>query len=317
MTKTKKIVIIVASIAVISVVAVFCGVYFGIYFVPGEKQKSAEFVKDIEECTFYQNGLNDALSQADTYSIMYNHMYSNTSGKTPKLLFIGYDGYLASAFKLRENAADSAAFYIGKEGSMYLTRTGGKEVGQQKTKTAPGWATLFTGVWNDVHKVNGNNSTLTKDVKSLPYLLAESNFNASFSVSWKKHFTVTYKHEVKAAKSNNLPIDYNYSNEDDGTVEHMLNDIDEGKDAIFGILEYTDHAGHGSSYSLSDSEYVEAVHSADSEAYKLIKRMESRATYNDEDWLVIISSDHGGVLNRHGQYTIMEYTSFLISNKVF
>lgn len=315
MSKRKKISIAAGIALVAALAAVFCGVYFGIYFVPDREERESEFFSVLETCDFYENDAGSARSQTEIYPVMRDHLFSGGSGKTPKLLFIGYDGYLATGFKLRQGEANGGAFYIGEQGSMLLTVTGGRETGSQKTKTAPGWATIFTGQWNDVHKVNTNNSTLSKDVKSLILQAGEAGLKTSFSVSWKKHLTVTYKHEVKKARADGLPVAYNLGKDDADTERNMLASIENGDDAVFGILEYTDHAGHGSSYSLTDEEYVKALRDADEAAYRLIKKVESRPTYAEEDWLIVITSDHGGVLDRHGVFTAMEYFSFLITNK--
>ena len=43
--------------------------------------------------------------------------------------------------------------------------------------------------------------------------------------------------------------------------------------------------------------------------------MEARATYNTEDWLIIVTNDHGGADYDHGGASIMERTTYIITNK--
>jgi len=69
-----------------------------------------------------------------------------------KVLFIGVDGLTYDA--MRRGVADKTLSNIGQ---LTLTRawTGGVTGGvtQQPTLAAPGWATLLTGQWADVHGV--------------------------------------------------------------------------------------------------------------------------------------------------------------------
>ena len=43
--------------------------------------------------------------------------------------------------------------------------------------------------------------------------------------------------------------------------------------------------------------------------------IKSRNTFEEEDWLVIIASDHGGHLTRHGTQKIQDRTTFLALSK--
>ena len=61
--------------------------------------------------------------------------------------------------------------------------------------------------------------------------------------------------------------------------------------------------------------YVEAFKGCDHDAIEVIRAIESRTTYDEEDWLIIITSDHGGRGTRHGGQSIMERTTFISTNK--
>ena len=51
--------------------------------------------------------------------------------------------------------------------------------------------------------------------------------------------------------------------------------------------------------------------------YDTIKAIEGRDTYETEDWLIIITSDHGGIGTDHGGNSIQERMTFIVSNKEF
>ena len=59
-------------------------------------------------------------------------------------------------------------------------------------------------------------------------------------------------------------------------------------------LDACDYAGHGTGFSNKSPAYVQAFLDSDSYALRLIDAVKARANYADEDWLIIICTDHGG-----------------------
>ena len=47
----------------------------------------------------------------------------------------------------------------------------------------------------------------------------------------------------------------------------------------------------------------------------IIEAVEARKTYDTEDWLIIITTDHGGNGTGHGGPSFEERMTFIISNK--
>ena len=52
-----------------------------------------------------------------------------------------------------------------------------------------------------------------------------------------------------------------------------------------------------------------------SAGYEVIKAIEARETYETEDWLIIVTSDHGGIETGHGGPSIQERMTFVVMNK--
>lgn len=106
---------------------------------------------------------------------------------------------------------------------------------------------------------------------------------------------------------------------DEETVAQLkkeLSDIgDNSTDVIFATLEYADHAGHTYGYGNDSEEYVSAVKEADKVAYQLIQTIYERETFEDEDWLIIITTDHGGIQTNHGGQSIEEVNTLFATNK--
>ena len=268
------------------------------------------FARDIAAQRCWNNGLDSRVPQVELFGAMERHMLSGGGGKTPKLLFIGYDGGLASAAGRQAMRPGSAIAALAKQGGLWLGQTGGAAAGGQETDTAPGWTSLFTGVWADEHKVFHNGDSLTPGVSTIMRRVVEAGRRASFSFSWEDHMTKSYRHEAEL-----LPGVYRYCDDDRETAASMLRAIEAGEDAVVGSSEYTDHAGHASGYSMRSAPYKKAIAKADADAARLIAAAQAREEPHGEDWLIVITSDHGGIGKKHGGPSMMESTTFFAANK--
>ena len=61
--------------------------------------------------------------------------------------------------------------------------------------------------------------------------------------------------------------------------------------------------------------YIKAIEHCDKNAYLVNEAMESRPTFNEEDWLIIITTDYGGHLRNHGSQCFTDRTLFIATNK--
>ena len=76
---------------------------------------------------------------------------------------------------------------------------------------------------------------------------------------------------------------------------------------------HTDHAGHDTGFSINNPDYIKAFDDIETDGRDIIDAIESRETYDTEDWLIIITSDHGGYNTGHGMLTIQERMTFIIT----
>jgi predicted AlkP superfamily pyrophosphatase or phosphodiesterase len=260
----------------------------------------------------FNNSLGNRTPQTELYDVMVKHLTEERAdGKTPKLLFIGYDGCIAAGIAVRAEEQTSAVNRLAKEGGLWLGQAGGAVVGDQQTRTAPGWGSMFTGVWASEHGIFSNKDTLNGNVHSIFYAMDALGKKVSFNFSWKPHLTVTYANEAAQR-----PALFNLHNNDRATTAAMLAEIGRGDDGVFGTLEYTDHAGHSTGYSIHNKTYMRALANAEKDANLLIDAAEQRqAEHPDEDWLIIITTDHGGYALNHKGATAMESTTFFASNR--
>lgn len=144
---------------------------------------------------------------------------------------------------------------------------------------------------------------------------AENGLSAIFSSIWPDHFTITYKDEIAEAKEKNLSLNYSHIKDENELQKDMINAINNNTDIIFGINEFPDATGHATGFSNSNYKYISAIARADRYACELIDYIKSRDEYVNEDWLIIITSDHGGHFRGHGSQKITDRTTFIAANK--
>ena len=281
------------------------------------------YEKRMEKIDIYANTIDSALPQTKVYDLINEHLNSPLpEGKTEKkVLVLGWDGCRADAMVMtdRREAVDAL---LTDGGKAYIAYCGGVNYPKaitQDTSTAPGWCTMLTGQWATVHGVTGNGTEKSLDCPTLLLTAVKDGKigSSAFYFSWDGHLT-TYKNEIEYAKEQNVNARWVYAeNGDDGTYENALADLKQAdcSDFIFTIFEYCDEHGHGSGFWNDNPEYA-AAFAADNEKGKaLIDAVKARPTYETEDWLIVITSDHGGYVRGHGGETLMERMMFIIANK--
>ena len=278
----------------------------------------------------YENTIETAIPQTDIYDMITEHFESPLpEGKTEKkVIVIGYDGCRADALQyvskssfsgIRKMLDNGATLKIGYCGGVNYP-----EENIQKTSTAPGWCSVMTGEWADKHGITGNGITKTLDYKTIMTSLTEDGVidSANFVTSWKGHFVnedSTYKDEKAYCEEKGINVAFNICTEDTASARTVIKDLkqDDCSDFIFAIYEGTDHAGHSFGFSTNGPIYEAGFTLNEILAYRTIKAIEKRDTYESEDWLIIITSDHGGFGTDHGGPTIQERMVFILANKEF
>ena len=284
----------------------------------------SKYEENVAAFEAYENTIETAVPQTDLYDIIRNHFESELpAGKiVKKAIVIGYDGCRADALSLcKEDGA--IAKLIADGGKAYLSYCGGVPYpvfNTQDTSTAPGWASILTGEWADVHGITGNGITKSTDTLTLLTSLVEDKEarSSAFYVSWNGHFVddnATYNLEKAYCEEKGLDVTFSDADDDNGTVANTLKDIKslDCSDFIFTILEHTDHAGHGTGFDLESPDYANEFQAAEKEGAEIIDAIESRLTYGVEDWLIVITSDHGGFNTGHGAFTIQERMTFYVA----
>ena len=322
--------IIIACLVIATVAALALSIAFAPanYDPNADLPEKMDFQTSIEGLSMMENTWQQALPQTEIYNLISEHFSSPLAeGKTvKKAIVIGYDGCRVDTFRLLGQSEKSGINALLKDGGhAVFSFCGGvnyPEKNIQDTSTAPGWSSMLTGKWAKTFGVTGNGQPKPLEPRTLLLSLVEDGTidSSAFYVSWRGHFSKdnsTYINEKDYIEEKGINSVFLCAGNDEGTVENVLNDINNAdcSDFIFLTLEYTDHSGHGSGFSLQNPHYVEGFFSADEQGYEFINAIKSRATYDTEDWLILITTDHGGKGKHHGKDSFEERMTFIISNK--
>lgn len=277
----------------------------------------------------YENTVETAIPQTELYDIIKEHFESELpEGKTEKkAIIIGYDGCRADVLAKMQHEKSGIFELLRIGGSINLAYCGGVNYpaeNTQDTSTAPGWCSILTGVWADKHGVTANDITKSLDHKTLLTTLVEDDVidSSTFITKWKGHFdrnNATYLLEKDYCEENNLNVAFNRLKNDEASHEYTMNEVakKDCADFIFVIYEPTDSTGHNYGFTINNPKYTNAFWQADIYCTNTIGAIMARDTYDTEDWLIIITSDHGGIGTDHGDASIQERMTFIVANKEF
>ena len=213
--------------------------------------------------------------------LLFLHLAGHCFGLTNKVLIIGIDGTMPSALAV----ARTPNLDTLKSNGCYSTRV----VSHPVTHSAAAWSSLFTGVWGDKHAVNDpGNSFAGNQFASYPSFYkrieaANSNLNTLAFARWAPMLTAVPDADVKLSFASDAAVT-------DETCRRLTNS---NPDVFWMLLLDVDGAGHSSGWGPTVSNYVRAIEMADGRVGQIVAALTNRVTYTNEDWLVIVTTDHG------------------------
>ena len=200
---------------------------------------------------------------------------------TNKVLIIGIDGTMPGALALARTPNLDAL----KSNGCHSVRV----VTHPVTHSAACWSSMFTGVWGDKHAVNDpGNSFAGNQFSNYPSFFqrleaANSNLNTLAFARWAPMLTAVPDADVKLSFDSDAAVT-------DETCRRLTNS---NPDVFWMLLLDVDSAGHASGWGPTVSNYVRAIEIADGRVGQIIGALTNRVTYSNENWLVIVQTDHG------------------------
>ena len=167
--------------------------------------------------------------------------------------------------------------------------------------SAPNHVSIATGVPPSKHKVTKNGETGKGDFTNYPTWLtrvveADSSKKALFIYkTWTDDdalgpdANVTFESGTDAANATSLAAKLASANAPDATMY---------------FINVADDAGHAYGFYPMSDQYRAALQTADGYIGACLAAIANRSTFADEDWLIMVTSDHGGYAKYHGEITV-------------
>jgi predicted AlkP superfamily pyrophosphatase or phosphodiesterase len=253
---------------------------------------------------------------------------------TPKAVFIIVDGIAGDVI---QKLNPPVLAEISNAGGFTLAHVGGGKDSYSQTPTisAVGYNSLLTGTWVNKHNVWDNDIAAPNyNYWNLFRIAKQSNpalKTAVFS-TWEDNRTKLIGEGLQQA--GNVSVDFKFDGLEHDTVNYphdtsrvFIQRIDEavsdeaarvisaeGPDMSWVYLEFTDDMGH----KFGDSkQFHDAIVTADKQIGKIWDAIKRRQTENNEDWLIVITTDHGRDAetgHNHGGQSDRERLTWIVTN---
>jgi hypothetical protein len=209
----------------------------------------------------------------------------SANNKVKKVLYIILDGVKGNTL---QEINPPAISQIVKRSIYNYDGVADSETGAISNETA--WTTLTTGVVRNKHKVTGT-SFAGNDLVTYPTLF--KRLKAS------KPTLRTASFAASASFNDNLAVDAtlatSFGNDDAQVKNAVVNELNR-PDAGLLVAQFhsAEVAGVASGYTAGTPAYAAVINTLDGYVGEIITALQARATFKDENWLVVITSNKGG-----------------------
>ncbi|MFT5279184.1 MAG: hypothetical protein ACI9P8_000818, partial [Bacteroidia bacterium] len=227
--------------------------------------------------------------------------FYSANAQTNKVLLIGIDGCRPDALQAA-NTPNLDALMANGSYTFDAMNDG-------ITISGPGWGSLLTGVWPTKHGIT-DNAFLGYDILTYPHLFRRiEEYDPSLNtVSVCQWSPINIFIASTAAD-----VIVNVADHSTYVEDEAVNQLSTGDpDALFLHFDDVDHAGHGSGFTPDNPNYITAIETVDNSIGGVLTALYNRPNYANENWAIIVSTDHGGIGTSHGGTTFQERNIFMI-----
>ncbi len=224
-----------------------------------------------------------------------------------KVLVVSIDGAIGTEVEKAMPATISSLIQKGK-----YTWNG---ISEAKSNDATTWASMLTGVSGAKHFIEDESFRAAPDPSdphSLPafyptflYRLMETRpeYNTVVISPWSSLVnTLMIEAETRIVPVNDQAVK-------DSTVSHLKSNDPE---VMFVNFRSVLDAGVEGGFSVENSSYLNALNTVDGYLGEIMDALESRENYETEEWLVVVTSNHGGTEKTFGGGSLSERNIFAI-----
>ncbi len=214
--------------------------------------------------------------------------------KIKKVLVVGIDGCRPDALQ-KAKATNLAA--LAQSGAFsYTAQNLPLRLVDAETSSGPSWASLLSGVFPDKHgwlddvrrkRFNGQYPHFFARLKT-----HDPNLSTASIITWPDLQRITTGAEINE-----------FVKKDQAAVERGIELLTkQNPDALFIHLDSVDAAGHGKGFSPDVPEYLAAIEEMDLRVGQIVAAVRARPDHARENWLILVSTDHGGAGGGHNSH---------------
>lgn len=202
-----------------------------------------------------------------------------------RVLFVGIDGMRSDAFVAADTPNLDA---LATRGAL------GLDASSQRSgviQSAPGWLSIATGVEAARHGVLENDGYETRDPTrpTFLHLAHEAGLRTAAVAHWP---------DILVSVHDPADVDAGLLRDDAGVGSDAAALVAQGDtDVLFLHFDDVDHAGHATGFSPDNPSYTAAIAGVDAYLGPVLGAVQADG---DADWLVVVTSDHGGSGTDHG-----------------
>jgi hypothetical protein len=235
-------------------------------------------------------------------------------GSNPKVLLVGWDGVRPDV--LREVSTPNFDSLAGAGTFSDVAQTA------HPTVSGPDWSSILIGVWPEKHGVHSNDFSSNQYTQYPDFFTriesVNPELNTFVAVDWLPLGTETDGGPlVSDAVDRKVILDgyeLGWHEADSVAVEATLEELRTGDpDALFVYAGAPDEISH--TIGGIGGEYREAIANADRQLGRMLAAIRARPTYPQEDWLILVCTDHGRTdTGGHGGDSPEESTVFYLAS---
>ena len=219
-----------------------------------------------------------------------------------RVLMIGIDGVRSDALQV--------AFTPNLDGLISAGFFSPDALNDDITISGPGWSAIHCGVRSGKHNVVDNSFAGQNYVQYPGWLKrvedAHPEWNTVSASQWSP-----INGQIVGTTAD-LVVNPSSAAEATQTVVDAL--TMGNPHAVFVHLDDPDYAGHAYGFSPFVFSYLDAIEAMDVLIGQMLDAMESRPNFFEEDWLVLVTTDHGGIGTVHGGNSMEERRVFVIAS---
>lgn len=176
------------------------------------------------------------------------------------------------------------------------------------TWSGTGWSSMLTGVWQEKHGVL-DNTFAGSNYGAYPHFIhrAETSnpaFVTQSIVHWSPINTqISTLCDVEINVTTDLAVKNN-------AVDALMN---QDNDILFVAFDDVDHTGHSDGFSPTVPSYMATIATTDGYVGEIMDALLGRPNFEAENWLVLLTTDHGGLSTSHGGTSLEERNIFYIA----